>query len=346
MSFAFAARLLATVAPVSGARRSRSPETGQTVQALVALGFAAWIGASIAGDRASTLNAAVTYVIILICSVVLHEGAHALVVRWIGGQVAEIQLGFGPTLLDRVVHRVRIVVKPLVIAGHVGWQPPAGARRGQLIAVSAAGLVVHLVLVVVAVASGTGSWPVWRIDLLIANVFALVSNTVPSVTSLTTTAGGPNDGAHLRALLRQEGADDGLGDEVRRLQAVFVGQLAAGPAVRSAEVIGALESIDRLAGVSTVGGSALYPAVLHTRALADLCRGNFVRAEQVTARTLAQLPNDAHSAQARALSTLGWAALGQGRRGDAALLLHRAVEQDDADPVVLALGRALGVPAG
>lgn len=181
---------------------SAGQERAQAVRALVSVAFAAYVGTLIAGDRAPASVAALTYVVIIVASVALHEAAHAVTVRAVGGVVRGIQLGFGPRLTPP---GMLLDLRPLVIAGHVAWTPPPAVRRQQVFAVGVAGIAVHAVLCVVALVAGKGAWPVWRIDLLIANISALSSNLVPSHGGFTTTSGGANDGAQLLTLLRQRG---------------------------------------------------------------------------------------------------------------------------------------------
>ena len=182
---------------------ARSYERRTAIQALVSLVVAAYIGTAIAGDRASTGVAAAIYVAVLAGSVVLHEIGHALAIRAIAGTLQEFRLGFGPVLLRRRIGPNTVFdLRPLVIAGHVGWLPPNPVRRRQLIVVSTAGPAVHAVLIVVALIGAHGAWEVWRIDLLVANVMALVSNLIPSTTGFTTTSAGHNDGAAIAGLIR------------------------------------------------------------------------------------------------------------------------------------------------
>lgn len=177
-------------------------ERAAALRALVSVAFAAYVGTLIAAGRVSTLTAVVTYVAVIAGSVALHEGAHAAVVKMVGGQLLGMRLGFGPRLSPA---SSRLDLRPLLIAGHVSYRPPRAVRRSQLFAIGVAGIVVHALLCLVALTAGHGAWPVWRIDLLVANVAALLSNAIPATGSFTTTAGGPNDGAQLSALLRQRG---------------------------------------------------------------------------------------------------------------------------------------------
>lgn len=174
-------------------------ERSAALRALVSVAVVAYVGTLIAGDRSTPAVAALTYLVAIVVSVVLHELAHALAVRLIGGSVLEVRLGFGPRFTAATA---RLDLRPLLIAGHVSWLPPRGARRGQVFAVGVAGIVVHALLIVLAVLAGSGRWPVWRIDLLLANVGALAANAIPSRGSLTTTSSGPNDGAQLLGLVQ------------------------------------------------------------------------------------------------------------------------------------------------
>jgi tetratricopeptide (TPR) repeat protein len=176
----------------------QADERTAALRALLSVALVAYVGTLIAGDRSSPTVAALTYLVAIAGSVVLHELAHALAVRLIGGRVMELRLGFGP----RLSPAGWLDLRPLLIAGHVSWVPPKGARRGQVFAVGVAGIAVHALLILLALAAGSGRWPVWRIDLLLANVGAFASNAIPSRGSLTTTAGGPNDGAQLLGLVR------------------------------------------------------------------------------------------------------------------------------------------------
>lgn len=207
-----------------GSARQRGHERRATLQALISLAVAAYIGTAVAGNRAAPGVAAALYVCLLAGSVVLHEIGHALAVRAVGGALTEFRIGFGPVLLQRRVGGTFLDVRALVIAGHVGWRVPPETSRSRLITVAAAGPAVHLVLVLVAVLGGPGSWPVWRIDLLIANAAALASNLIPYQGSLMTTSPGHNDGAAIAALLRRD---------PRRTKAPAL-PLAATPAQRAA----------------------------------------------------------------------------------------------------------------
>jgi Zn-dependent protease len=254
---------------VSSPRPSRptgsASESRATIQALVSLAVSAYIGTAVAGDRAGPGVAAAIYVAILAGSVVLHEIGHALAVRIVGGTVEEFRLGFGPVVMrrtGRTVYDIRL----LLIAGHVGWRVPNSVRRGQLLFVSAAGPAAHLVLLLVALFGGDGAWSVWRIDLLIANAGALLSNLIPYQTGLTTTAPGHNDGAAIAALLRHPST------KAPTLP------LAATPAQRAAATsfagADALNRGDRKAAESLLRQAMSYdPEEPTTRAFAHLLAG-------------------------------------------------------------------------
>lgn len=172
-------------------------------RALVALAFSAYIGVLVIGDRTTATTAAVLYVIVVVASIVLHEIAHAVVAMAVGAEVTGMRFGFGPRLTPA---SSPFDLRPLVVAGHVSYRPPRGAGRWRLLAITSAGLWVHVALVVAALSLGGGAWPAWRIALLVANAYALLGNALPMVGSFTTTAGGPNDGASIVLLLRQRGA--------------------------------------------------------------------------------------------------------------------------------------------
>jgi hypothetical protein len=335
--------------------RRRSGEAAQTAQALLALAIAAYIGTAVVGDRASATRAAVTYVVVLIASVVLHEAGHAVAVVAIGGRIREVRLGFGPVLYGRVANGIRWDIRPLIIAGHVGWEPPPNARRNQLVAVAGAGIAVHVVLALVAVVGGSGPWTVWRIDLLIANVLAIVANAIPATSSVTTTAAGPNDGAHLRALFAgahpesaRRGEPAWVTDQ-RGVAAALAPLLAAGlppaenpnsPAGQHlSRALSLLPSVE--AALVTPLPDPIRAAAAHTVALARLAAGRNADAERLAASVLPLLPEAADADRAAMLSTIGWAALRQGRRRDAEQLLGQAMTLSREDPMTVAFGSAL-----
>jgi hypothetical protein len=234
---------------------------------LISLGVAAYLGTAIAGDRVAPGIAAAIYVVLLAGSVALHEVGHAVAVRLVGGSLQEFRLGFGPVLTRTQVGRTTVDIRALIIAGHVGWQVPPTIRRAQLVFVAAAGPAVHLVLVLIAVFGGHGEWSVWRIDLLIANAAALVSNLVPYQTGLTTTSPGHNDGATIAALLRRPSPN-------RPAKAPAL-PLAATPAQRAEATsyagVQALRSGDRAAAESLLRQAMSHdPDEPTTRAFADL----------------------------------------------------------------------------
>jgi hypothetical protein len=134
--------------------------------------------------------------------VVLHEIAHAVVAMACGAEVTGMRLGFGPRLSPT---DSPFDVRPLIVAAHVSYVPPRGVTRPKLIAIAGAGLVVHLVAIVVALSLGGGEWPAWRVELLAANGFALLGNAIPMVGGFTSTSPGPNDGAHIAKLLAHRG---------------------------------------------------------------------------------------------------------------------------------------------
>lgn len=199
-----------------------------TLRALVSLAFAAWIGSQFANYGTSRTAAAVTYVVILVVSVVLHEVAHAVVGKVVGAEVTGMRLGFGPRLTPAGSW---LDLRPIVVAAHVTYVPPRGATtwvarrvarssRSQLLAISSAGLVLHAVLIVVALALGLDH--TWVRELAWANVLALASNAVPMSASFTSTTAGPNDGAHILALLRHRGAYvDGADPDVQELLSAY-----------------------------------------------------------------------------------------------------------------------------
>jgi len=166
---------------------------------MVSVLISAVCGIGVAGDRASRTVEVITYLVILMVSVVLHECAHAVAVRAVGGRMRQMRLGFGPRLTPATS---MLDVRPLLVAGHVSYTPPKDATRPQLFAISAAGIVMHLLFVMAALALGPGQWPVWRIDLLVVNLMFLASNLLPMVGGFTSTVGGMNDGAKLMAILR------------------------------------------------------------------------------------------------------------------------------------------------
>ncbi|MGH3743736.1 MAG: M50 family metallopeptidase [Mycobacteriales bacterium] len=171
-------------------------------RALVTLAVSAYVGVSIIGDRISAGSAAAIYILVVVLSILLHEIAHALVAMAVGAEVTGMRFGFGPRLTPL---SSPFDLRPLIVAAHVSYRPPRAARRWQLVAVSAAGLAVHLVLVAVALSLGGGAWPAWRIALLVANAYALLGNALPMLGGFTTTSGGPNDGATIALLLRHRG---------------------------------------------------------------------------------------------------------------------------------------------
>lgn len=183
-------------------------------RALVTLAVSAYVGVAIVGDRTSAGAAAALYIIIVVVSIVLHEIAHALVAMAVGAEVTGMRFGFGPRLTPA---SSPFDLRPLIVAAHVSYRPPRGARRWQMLAIASAGLWVHLVLVAVALSLGGGAWPAWRIALLVANAYTLLGNALPILGGFTTTSGGPNDGASILALLRHRGpylsnADPDLSD--------------------------------------------------------------------------------------------------------------------------------------
>lgn len=171
-------------------------------RALVTLAVSAYVGVSVIGDRTSVGSAAAIYVLVVVLSILLHEIAHAVVAMAVGAEVTGMRFGFGPRLTPA---SSPFDLRPIIVAAHVSYRPPRGAQRWQLMSVTAAGLVVHLVLVAVALSLGGGAWPAWRIALLVANAYALLGNALPMLGGFTTTSGGPNDGAALMTLLRQRG---------------------------------------------------------------------------------------------------------------------------------------------
>lgn len=188
-----------------------------TLRALVSLAFAAWIGSQFANFGTSRTAAAMTYVVILVVSVVLHEVAHAVVGKAVGAEVTGMRLGFGPRLTPAGSW---LDLRPIVVAAHVTYLPPRGARRPQLLAIASAGLVLHAVLIVVALALGLDH--TWVRELAWANVLALASNAVPMSASFTSTTAGPNDGAHILALLRHRGAYvDGADPDVAEVLSAY-----------------------------------------------------------------------------------------------------------------------------
>ncbi len=189
-------------------------EQAQALRALVLLGFTAYVGSRFADATHTPTQAAVTYVVILIVSIVLHELGHAVAGWAVGAQVTGMRLGFGPRLTPAGSW---LDLRPIIVAAHVTYVPPRGARRSQLLAISSAGLVVHLVLI--AVALGAGLDALWSRELAWANVLALASNAIPLTGSFTSTTGGPNDGSHILALLRQRG--EVLSDADPDLQQLF-----------------------------------------------------------------------------------------------------------------------------
>jgi hypothetical protein len=175
-------------------------EQAQALRALGLLAVTAYVGSQFADATHTATQAAVTYVVILLVSIVLHELGHAVAGWAVGAQVTGMRLGFGPRLTPAGSW---LDLRPVIVAAHVTYIPPRGARRSQLLAIASAGLVVHLVLIVVALGSGLDS--LWSRELAWANVLALASNAIPLAGSFTSTTGGPNDGAHILALLRQRG---------------------------------------------------------------------------------------------------------------------------------------------
>jgi hypothetical protein len=345
----------ASVPSVIDRGRAGSGEAAQTWQALVALAVAAYIGTAVVGDRASATTAAVTYVVILIISVVLHEAGHAIAVLAIGGRVREVRLGFGPPLIGVTGRGVHWDIRPLVIAGHVGWEPPPQARRNALIAVAGAGIAVHLVLIVVATVAGSGPWAPWRIDLLIANVLSVLSNAIPSTMSVTTTSAGPNDGAHLRDLLAAGGEARARRSEPawrradRDASAHLWQLISAGlpdgsdPASAAGRLLAdAAVSLDTLEGALAAGvPNGERPGLILTVALGRLAAGRNADAERLAAAAVSQLPMEAEIERGAALSTLGWAMLRQGRRPDAERLLGQALALDPTQPLTAAFATAL-----
>lgn len=186
---------------MSDHERAADPWAG-VGRALVTLAVSAYVGVSIIGDRTSAASAAALYIVVVVLSILLHEIAHALVAMAVGAEVTGMRLGFGPRLTPL---SSPFDLRPLIVAAHVSYRPPRGVRRWQMVAVTSAGLAVHLVLVAVALALGGGPWPAWRIALLVANAYALLGNALPMVGGFTTTSGGPNDGASLAMLLRHRG---------------------------------------------------------------------------------------------------------------------------------------------
>jgi len=256
---------------VSGPARPRrdASEHRATVQALISLAVAAYVGTLIAGDRADPGVAALLYVALLAGSVVLHEAGHAVAARAVGGTIGEIRLGFGPALLARRVRNISVDLRLLLIAGHVSWGPRPGTRRGQFLLVSAAGPAMHLVLIAVACAGGGGPWSVWRIDLLIANVGALLSNLIPfrGGFGVTTTSPGHNDGASIAALLR--GSRPGARAKAPALP--LAASSAQRAAVTAAAGIAAFRDGDREAAESLLRQAMSYdPDEPTTRAFAQL----------------------------------------------------------------------------
>ncbi len=180
--------------------RAAAIERSLALRALLSLAVAAWIGGQFATAGTSRLSAALTYVVILVVSIAAHEVAHAVVGVAVGARVTGMRLGFGPRLSPAGSW---LDLRPIIVAAHVTYVPPRGARRGQLVAIAVAGIALHLALIVVALALGTGT--VWVAELLLANVLALASNAIPMVGGFTSTSGGPNDGRQLLALLRHRG---------------------------------------------------------------------------------------------------------------------------------------------
>jgi Peptidase family M50 len=78
-------------------------------------------------------------------NVVAHEAAHALVARSSGCRVARVSIGMGPTLRSTHVRDVRLIVRPLPLAGHVLWES-RGASRAVHVCVSLAGPLATLTL--------------------------------------------------------------------------------------------------------------------------------------------------------------------------------------------------------
>ena len=170
-------------------------------RALAIVAIDAYVGSLIGFDHGiSRASGALIFLAVVAVTVTLHELAHAAVAVVVGGRVAGIRLGFGPRLVDARPGGVDLDVRPLIVAAHVSWQPPAAVTRARVAAVSSAGLVLHAVLIAL-VAGFARHLSAWQLDVLVINAGALVSNLVPMRGGLMTTSGGPNDGAQLLALL-------------------------------------------------------------------------------------------------------------------------------------------------
>lgn len=294
-----------------------------TLRALFGLAFAAWIGSQFAEAGSSGTTAAVTYVVILVVSVVLHEIAHAVVGAAVGAQVTGMRLGFGPRLTPAGSW---LDLRPVIVAAHVSYVPPRDVRRSQLVAISGAGLVLHGVLIVVALALGLDH--TWVRELAWANLLALVSNAVPMGASFTSTTAGPNDGAHIVALLRRQPDRRWVAAQARA-EAECRAMLASATASDPAAVAHAANQAEAaLSAVPANAPAADRAAVTHTVALARLLQGRYAEAAQLSAWALGAAGPAEPADRADVLATLGLAELGLHHRDAAETLLRQAMTLD------------------